>query len=98
MEYSEKALKNGWGWVLGVSGQECRVYSRHVQQSPAEDPAELLGRVAKLLGVEDPLLVPAAIRALRTDRRRALDSADLAWRAVHDLTAAELRERGRPEC
>ncbi|MGW6745943.1 hypothetical protein ACWGDX_35270 [Streptomyces sp. NPDC055025] len=98
MEYSEKALKNGWGWVLGVSGQECRVYSRHVQQSPAEDPAELLGRVAKILGVEDPVLAPAAIRTLQTDRKKALDSAAPAWRAVHDLAAAELRERRRPEC
>ncbi|MFE7124065.1 hypothetical protein [Streptomyces sp. NPDC057617] len=93
MEYSEKALKNGWGWVLGVSGQECRVYSRHVQQSPAEDPAELLGRVAKLLGVEDPALVPAAIRTLQADRKKALDSAALAWRAVYDLTAAEQNQR-----
>ncbi|MCY0921699.1 MULTISPECIES: hypothetical protein [Streptomyces] len=70
MKPTEKALKNGWGWVLGVSGQEYRVYSRPVQQPPAVDPAEALGRVAKLLGVEDPAQIPAAIQKLRGNRDR----------------------------
>ncbi|NEA50421.1 hypothetical protein [Streptomyces sp. SID10815] len=90
MEPSEKALKNGWGWVLGVSGQECRV-SRPVQQAPADDPAELLGRVTKLLGLTNPADLPAAIGALQAGRKRALDSAALAWKTVHDLTAAQRR-------
>ncbi|PHQ49442.1 hypothetical protein BLA24_01700 [Streptomyces cinnamoneus] len=86
MKHSEKALANGWGWVLGVSGEECRVYSRPAQQAPAEDPAELLGRVTKLLGLDDPSQVPAAIRTLQEDRKKALASAATAWNAVHELT------------
>ncbi|MCJ0870291.1 hypothetical protein [Streptomyces sp. AP-93] len=68
MKARETALKNGWGWVLGISGQECRVYSRPVQQPPAVDPAEMLGRVAKLLGVDDPAQIGAAIRRLQGDQ------------------------------
>ncbi|MFI1799822.1 hypothetical protein ACH427_21055 [Streptomyces sp. NPDC020379] len=86
MKHSEKALANGWGWVLGVSGEECRVYSRPAQQPPAEDPAELLGRVTKLLGIDDPSQLPAAIRRLQGDRKQALASAATAWDAVHELT------------
>lgn len=71
MKSTEQALKNGWGWVLGASGQECRVYSRPVQQPPAADPAEVLGRAAKLLGVQGPAQVLAAIERLQggPDRR-----------------------------
>ncbi|MFF3691995.1 MULTISPECIES: hypothetical protein [Streptomyces] len=86
MKHSEKALANGWGWVLGVSGEECRVYSRPAQQAPAEGPAELLGRVTKLLGLDEPSQVPAAIRMLQEDRKKALASAATAWGAVHELT------------
>lgn len=91
MKPSEKALRNGWGWVLGVSGQECRVYSRPAQQPPAEDPAEMLGRVAKLLGLNDPALVPAQIQRLQDERKQALASAETAWRAVHTATQVTWR-------
>ncbi|MFE4635090.1 hypothetical protein ACFRJ1_17170 [Streptomyces sp. NPDC056773] len=70
MKPTEKALKNGWGWVLGVSGQERRVYSRPAQQPPAVDSAEMLGRVAKLLGVHDPALIPGAILKLQSSQDR----------------------------
>ncbi|WP_328310180.1 hypothetical protein OG432_10820 [Streptomyces sp. NBC_00442] len=86
MKHSEKALANGWGWVLGVSGEECRVYSRPAQQAPAEDPAELLGRVTKLLGIDDPSQLPVAVRRLQVERKQALASAVTAWNAVHELT------------
>lgn len=85
MKHSEKALANGWGWVLGVSGQECRVRSRPAQQAPADDPAELLGRAAKLLGVNDPAEVLAGISRLKDDRTEALNSAETAWKAVHEI-------------
>ncbi|MEU3050900.1 hypothetical protein ABZ705_31130 [Streptomyces sp. NPDC006984] len=91
MKPSEKALANGWGWVLGISGEECRVYSRPAQQPPAVDPAEVLGRAAKLLDVTDLELVPARIQQLREDRRQALASAETAWRAVH--TASQVTWR-----
>ncbi|MEV0437747.1 hypothetical protein AB0I84_00985 [Streptomyces spectabilis] len=80
MKPSQKALDNGWGWVLGVSGEECRVYSR-----PKVDHAEILAEVADLLGVTDPASVPATVRQLRTEHRQALASAATAWSAVHNL-------------
>ncbi|PCG86395.1 hypothetical protein CIB93_09190 [Streptomyces sp. WZ.A104] len=67
------------------------MYSRPAQQSPAVDPAEVLGRAAKLLGVEDLEQVPAGIRQLRDDREQALASADTAWRAVR--TASQVTWR-----
>ncbi|WP_236246508.1 hypothetical protein [Streptomyces sp. CC210A] len=85
MKHSEKALANGWGWVLGVSGQECRVQSRPAQHVPADDPAELLGRATKLLGVAAPTEVLAAISQLKDDRAEALSSAETAWRAVGEI-------------
>ena len=92
MKYSERAVANGWGWVLGVSGQECRVSSQpgHV---PMEDPKELLAEAARLLEVSHPALVPARIRRLQADRKRALKSAALAWETVHSLTDAQRGER-----
>ncbi|MFJ3907502.1 hypothetical protein [Streptomyces vinaceus] len=91
MKPTEKALKNGWGWVLGISGQECRVYSCPAQQPPAVDPAEVLGRAAKLLGVEDPELVPTRIQHLQDGHKQALASAETAWRAVHTATRVTWR-------
>ncbi|MFJ7202133.1 hypothetical protein ACIQWR_01160 [Streptomyces sp. NPDC098789] len=91
MKPTEKALKNGWGWVLGNSGQEYRVYSRPAQQPPAVNPAEVLGRAAKLLGVEDLELVPARIQQLCEDRTQALVSAETAWRAVHTASRVTWR-------
>lgn len=85
MRRSEKALKNGWGWVLGVSGEECRVYSDSALR-PEPDPNELLDLAAKLLGVNDSALVPTRIRRLQEERKKALDSAATAWGAVHNLT------------
>ncbi|MEU5902193.1 hypothetical protein [Streptomyces venezuelae] len=92
MKHSDKALANGWGWVLGVSGQECRVYSQP-GHAPVEDPKELLAEAAKLLGLSDPALVPARIRRLKADQKRALKSAALAWETVHSLTDAQRGER-----
>ncbi|MFI5763862.1 hypothetical protein ACIA8F_23350 [Streptomyces sp. NPDC051563] len=91
MKPTEKALRNGWGWVLGASGQECRVYSRPAQQPPAEDPAEMLGRVAKLLGVKDLKLVTAQVQQLQDERKQALASAEAAWRAVDTATQVTWR-------
>ncbi|MER5632130.1 hypothetical protein [Streptomyces nitrosporeus] len=63
MSYSEKAIANGWGWVLGVHGQECRVHrsaglgSRRRRVEPTAQTvtiARLLGDVARALGVELP--------------------------------------------
>ncbi|MEU7643320.1 hypothetical protein [Streptomyces huasconensis] len=62
------------------------MYSRPAQQPPAEDPAELLGRVTKLLGIDDPSRLLAVIRRLQEDRKQALASAATAWDAVHELT------------
>ncbi|MGW1259685.1 hypothetical protein ACWD5Q_32035 [Streptomyces sp. NPDC002513] len=95
MSHREKALKNGWGWVLGISGQECRVYSQP-GHGPMEDPKELLDEAAKLLGLSDPALVPARIRRLKADQKRALKSAALAWETVHSLTDAQRGERPAP--
>ncbi len=92
MKHSEKALSNGWGWVLGVSGQKCRVYSRP-GRAPTADPRELLAQVAELLGVSDPTLAPACIRRLKADQRRALKSAALAWETVHSLADTQRDER-----
>ncbi|MFB8020098.1 hypothetical protein ACFC36_16230 [Streptomyces rubiginosohelvolus] len=80
MKPSQKALDNGWGWVLGVSGEECRVRSR-----PKVDHAALLQEVAELLGVSDPEAVPAAVQQLRREHRQALTSAATAWSAVHNF-------------
>lgn len=82
MKPTKKALENGWGWVLGVSGQECRVYSR-----PTTAPVELLDQVAQLLDVDDLTLVPAAVRKLQQDRKQALASAATAWATAHNLLA-----------
>ncbi|MCC2278927.1 hypothetical protein LKL35_26375 [Streptomyces sp. ET3-23] len=92
MKPSQKALDNGWGWVLGVSGEECRVYSQP-GHAPMEDPKELLDEAAKLLGLSDPALVPARIRRLKADQKRALKSAALAWETVNSLTDAQRGER-----
>ncbi|MCP3755791.1 hypothetical protein [Streptomyces sp. TBY4] len=91
MKPTEKALKNGWGWVIGVSGQDSRVYSRPAQQPPAVEPAEVLGRAAKLLGLEDLDLVPARIQHLQDCHKQALASAETAWRAVHTATRVTWR-------
>ncbi|MFF4528147.1 hypothetical protein ACFY1P_02640 [Streptomyces sp. NPDC001407] len=90
MKPSQKALDNGWGWVLGVSGQECRVYSR-----PKADPAKILEQVAELLGVEDIAGVPAAVRQLQKDKRQAVASAATAWAAVHNFTRLDGGLEGR---
>ena len=84
MKPSQKALDNGWGWVLGVSGEECRVYSR-----PKVDPAAILQEVAELLGTDDLTRVPAVVRQLQQDKRQAVASAATAWAAVHNLTRLE---------
>ncbi|MFI9205256.1 hypothetical protein [Streptomyces sp. NPDC053048] len=86
MKPSQKVLDNGWGWVLGVSGEECRVYSR-----PEPDPAKILRQVAQLLGIDDFTSVPAAVRQLQQDKRQAVASAATAWAAVHNLTRVEGR-------
>ncbi|MFF7021442.1 hypothetical protein ACFY97_10545 [Streptomyces klenkii] len=80
MKPSQKALDNGWGWVLGVSGEECRVRRR-----PQPNHAEILAEVAEILGVADPASVPASVRRLRTEHRQALASAATAWSAVHNF-------------
>ncbi|MEU7148449.1 hypothetical protein AB0B15_10475 [Streptomyces sp. NPDC045456] len=80
MKYSEKALANGWGWVLGVSGEECRVYR---ERPSASD--QILAQTARHLGVEDIALVPAVVRQLQQDRKQALTSAVTAWDTVHAL-------------
>ncbi|WP_327175438.1 hypothetical protein OG599_09035 [Streptomyces sp. NBC_01335] len=63
MSYSEKAIANGWGWVLGVHGQECRVErpagpgSRRRRVEPTAQTvniARLLGDIARALGLELP--------------------------------------------
>ncbi|MFI9229013.1 hypothetical protein [Streptomyces rimosus] len=82
MKYSEKALANGWGWVLGVSGEECRVYRKRPSA-----PGQILAQVARQLGVEDMALVPAAIQQLQQDHKRVLASAATAWDTVHALIA-----------
>ncbi|WKU46775.1 hypothetical protein Q3V23_23440 [Streptomyces sp. VNUA116] len=82
MKISEKALANGWGWVLGVSGGECRVYPQATARA-ADDPTEVLAQAAQLLGVEDAAFVPARIRKLQEEKRLAVASAGLAWQAVH---------------
>ncbi|MFE7479987.1 hypothetical protein [Streptomyces sp. NPDC057552] len=84
MQPSQKALDHGWGWVLGVSGEECRVRSR-----PETDHAAILAEVATILGVSDPTMVPAAVRRARADKQRAVASAAVAWAAVHALTASQ---------
>jgi hypothetical protein len=71
------------------------VYARPAQQSPAEDPAELLGQVTKLLGVDSPAQALAAIRVLQEDRKRALASAETAWGAVHNLARFSYPFEGR---
>lgn len=88
-------MANGWGWVLGVSGQECRVRPQ-ADRIPPGDPKELLDETAKLLGLSDPALVPARVRRLKTDREEALKSAALAQAAVHSLTAALRGEEPAP--
>lgn len=87
MKPSQKALDNGWGWVLGVSGQECRVYSM-----PKADTDELLKQLGELLGVSDPAQMPAKVREIQQDRKRALASAATAWATVHNLTRPESGE------
>ncbi|MEU3708977.1 hypothetical protein [Streptomyces catenulae] len=94
MKYSEKAAANGWGWVLGVSGQECRVQSS-ASHTPAGDPKELLDEIAKLLGLSDPALVPARVRRLKADQEK-VQSAALAQAAVHPLVAAMRGEEPAP--
>ncbi|MFI5942166.1 hypothetical protein ACIBCB_18175 [Streptomyces uncialis] len=80
MKPTPQAINNGWSWVLGLSGEECRV-RRH----PDFDPAQILAQVAQLLGVDDPARVPTVVRQLQQDRKRALESAVKAWSAVHHL-------------
>ncbi|MEU6959625.1 hypothetical protein [Streptomyces chrestomyceticus] len=82
MKYSEKAMANGWGWVLGVSGEECRV-----RRKRPSTPDQILAQVARHIGVEDIALVPAAVEQLQQDRKRALTSAVTAWDTVHALVA-----------
>ncbi|MGZ2360760.1 hypothetical protein LRE75_29470 [Streptomyces sp. 372A] len=63
MSYSEKAIANGWGWVLGVHGQEYRVQRsagpgpRRPRGEPTAQTvtiARLLGDIARALGLELP--------------------------------------------
>ncbi|MEU0739223.1 hypothetical protein [Streptomyces sp. NPDC006134] len=106
MTYSEKALANGWGWVLGVSGQECRVTRAAGRAAPRRaEPtslSEALVEIGEALKVEFPTgaddgrrmeLVLDAIQRLHDGRERALASAALARRSLRELRS----ERGGAE-
>ncbi|MFJ8583524.1 hypothetical protein ACIRD2_02525 [Streptomyces sp. NPDC093595] len=95
MKYSEKAMANGWGWVLGVSGQECRVIRAGGRaDADVNGLPEALDRIGGALHVTYPLgagdpkrveLILDAIRRLQQGRERALQSAALAWKNLNDL-------------
>jgi hypothetical protein len=95
MEISDKALANGWGWVLGVEGDDLRCYSRSAS-SRAKSAEEALAEIAEILGVSLPARTGATqradaeriveqVRLLHDSRRRAIRSALLAWETIHGL-------------
>ncbi|MEU5427644.1 hypothetical protein AB0H73_18870 [Streptomyces olivoreticuli] len=67
------------------------MYSRPTPQPPEGGPVEIVEQAAKLLGV-DPALVPASIRTVQEDKRRACASAETAWAAVRVLTSDRTRQ------